>query len=432
MRYWMVVLLFLLPLWVSADDATPQPSIPQAMPPVDEGDYNITNILLIGSATGNNNPANPGLTDSLNVVSINRDTGHIAILSIPRDLYVYVPGFNMGKINQAYFWGEMSRDDHDGIEVLKETIRYNLGLNIDHYIRINFDNFDRLIDSVGGVNLTVDCVIRDWKLISPELDKEDPDNYEMFTLPVGLHWLDGETALWYVRSRKTSSDIDRGRRQQDLLRALWRRIRERGLLEDFPTLWQQMNQLVQTDITLDVALGFLPLALETDTADLSYFMFRLNEEVQNGYTTDETQRFVLIPNREAIAALMQQVVLPPTSSQLSITLPSIAVINASGIDGLDHVAADRLELEGFRTYVIYEWSVPRDYNKIIDYTGVTKGNPVGIIQRTLRTTDEGVFFEPDPNREYDYKVFIGNSYQFTACTRPVIQPDLRDETGQDS
>src|SRR6187549_819925 len=107
------LLIFVTP--IAAQDATAEP-IPDAMPLVDEGTDDIVNILLIGAAT--NNPNNPGLTDSLLVVSANRTTNTVSIVSIPRDLYVYEPDFGMYKINTAYFYGEANGIEGGGVKVL--------------------------------------------------------------------------------------------------------------------------------------------------------------------------------------------------------------------------------------------------------------------------------------------------------------------------
>jgi polyisoprenyl-teichoic acid--peptidoglycan teichoic acid transferase len=339
---------------------------------------------------------------------------------------VYMPHYGMNKLNQAYYFGERVPDDEvNGIESLKETILYNLGVQIDYYARVNFNGFQRLIDELGGIEISVDCIIEDWKLKSPELDKTVATNYEIFTLQTGVWTLDGFTTLWYVRSRNTSSDFDRGRRQQDVLRAIWRKIQANGLLQSFPTLWSQFDEIVQTDMTLDTAVSLLPTVIDLQTFDLNYYTFRLRHEVEQGYTPDAEQRFILIPNREAISALMQEVVAPANASQVAVVRPIIALVNATGnsfYNYLPQVAADRLELDGFRTVVLDEITSYRNYNHIIDYTGIVKGNPVETIMDTLSTTADGVEIAPDPNREYDYKVYVGFNYQYYACTRPVIQP----------
>ncbi len=414
-------------IWLALCMATAQGqdvAIPDPMPLVDEGAWDIMNILLIGNATESHTA---GLTDSLILVSINRSADALSIVSIPRDLYVYIPDHGMGKINQAYFFGETRDQTRSGVQLLKETILYNLGVAVDFYVLVNFTTFGNLIDSIGGVTLSVDCVIEDWRLKSPELDKHDPNNWEMFTLPIGVHHMDSHLALWYVRSRRTSTDLDRGRRQQDIIRAIWRQIKAQGLLslEHLPNLWQEATRIIKTDLTLADVVSLGPMALRMDTNDFSYYTFRVNKHVRGAY--NEAGQAVLLPERSAIAELMQQVVAPPTTSRIPTARPTIAIVNASGIPQLDVIAAQRLELEGFQTVLVDEWSTPRDYNKIIDYTGQEKGNPIERIQRVLRVTADGVEISPDPNREYDYKVFIGNQYQFLTCTRDVIQPTTSGE-----
>lgn len=415
-----IILLTVLTARVTAQDAsaTPEP-IPDPMPVIDEGDQDIVNILLIGAAT--NNPNNPGLTDSLMVVSVNRTAGAVSVVSIPRDLYVLLPGYTMQKINTAYFYGENNLGEGGGFTLLLDAIRYNLGLNIDFYARVDFTGFADIIDTVGGISITVDCVIRDWKLKSPELDKQVAENYEMFIMRVGRWHMDSELALWYVRSRKTSSDLDRGRRQQDVMRALWRKVRSSNLLETLPKTWAALTASVTTNLTLADVVGMLPLAAQLDTSDLRYFTFHQKHEVKNSLSP--AGQSVLLPQREAITDLLQLVVLPPSASQIKPQRPTVAVVNASGVPTLDLVAADRLELEGFRATVIEEDYVqPRDYNHIIDYSGATKGSPLGKLSKVLRVTDEGVEILPDSNRDYDYKVYVGAMYQYWSCTRDVIQP----------
>lgn len=415
----MLLLMLLGMAQVSAQDATPVAEpIPEAMPLIDEGDQDIINILLIGAATNNAN--NPGLTDSLMVISVNRTAGAVAVVSIPRDLFVYLPGLDMQKINTAYLYGENKFGEGGGLKLLTETIHYNLGLNIDYYARVNFTGFNNIIDAVGGIDITVDCVIRDWKLKSPELDKQVEANYEIFTMGVGRWHMNSELALWYVRSRKTSSDLDRGRRQQDVLRALWRKIRVSNLLETLPQTWETLARNVSTNLTLTDAIGMLPLALQLDTSDIRYFTFRQKHEVRNSVSA--AGQSVLLPQREAIASLLQEVVLPPNSSQINPYRPTIAIINASEVPTLDLVAADRLELEGFRTIVVQENTQYRQYNHLVDYTGATKGSPLERLQKMLRITDEGIEITPDANRDYDFKLYVGAMYQYWSCTRDVIQP----------
>ncbi|MEO0599428.1 MAG: LCP family protein, partial [Chloroflexota bacterium] len=153
---------------VDAQDEVIPFGTPDAMPLVDEGDFDIRHILLMGSAVGEYS-GHVGLTDTIMLVSINADMGHVAVLSIPRDFYVHVPEMGNYKINQVY-WSAERAETGSGIETLYETVLYNFGVEIDYHAIVNFDSFPALINSVGGIWITVDCAIRDWRLIEPDRD----------------------------------------------------------------------------------------------------------------------------------------------------------------------------------------------------------------------------------------------------------------------
>lgn len=428
-QFILITLLFVVGGMLNADDhITPTP--PPPAPLIDTADDDVTTVLLMGSATEYGD-SNPGLTDTLMLVSIHRKAGSIAVLSLPRDLWVYVPARDeMAKINQVYYYGE-AVDDTGGVASLKQVITHNFGLTIDYYARVDFRDFSTLIDQLGGIELAVDCIIRDWKLIEPDLDKQDPDNWEMYTLRNGLRHLDGELALWYVRSRRTSSDLDRNRRQQDVLRAIWRQIKANGLMSDFPALWDEVTRIVETDATLDDVLGLLPMASTLDLAGVQYYRLEQNKHMISGYSPGEG-RFIFELQPDALYPLLRQFITPPTKSRIHTDLPLVGIVNVTGNRGMGHVAAQRLEVEGFRTVLIDEPSSPREYNKIIDYTGATKGNPVGVLQRIFRVTGDGIEETADPQRTLDYKLYLGWRYNYWSCTYPVQQPDLDAEEREQS
>jgi LCP family protein required for cell wall assembly len=340
------------------------------------------------------------------------------MLSLPRDLYVYIPGYRVHRINTAFGWGETNLGEGEGPQLLIDTIRYNLGLEIDYYARVDFDGFRQIIDDLGGVELSVDCSIQDWRLREPELDPAVEENWEMYTLPVGVHTLDGDLALWYARSRRTSSDFDRGRRHQALLRALWQRVRGLNLVEQLADVWPQVLETVQTNLTLEDMLGFAPLALALDSSRIASYVFEPNVEVRFWRSPEGSS--VLAPNREAIAALERLMFQPPTEHQLVREGARVEVVNASGMRGLDRVAADRLAWEGFVPTIGDPAPAYRDFTVIYDYTGQTKGSSLGTLQSVLRVGNEGLVIEPDPNRAVDFRVVIGGSYY--ACTHAVAPP----------
>lgn len=419
-RYLCLLMLFLvigvIPL-SAQEEPDPTPAF-DPVPVIDTGADDITNILLLGSDT--NHLVNAGRTDVMMIVSLNMTANTINLLSIPRDLYVYVPGHGMNKINVAYGYGNMEEEGR-GAELIKETIRYNLGVEIDYYARVNFADFKGIIDALGGIEMTVDCPIEDWRLIDPALDPQDEASWELVTLPVGLHRMDGDQALWYVRSRRTSSDFDRGRRQQDMIRAIWRNVRSMGLFEQVTDVWPQALELVTTDMVLTDITRFIPLAMNLETNRLSSFTFTQNVHVKSGYSAGGS--YILEQDREAVAALMREFLTPPTASQISGHTASIEVVNASGIRGMATVAADRLLWEGFAVTIAEN---PADsvqqYTQVMDYTGQTKGGYLPVLKELFRLSDAGITIEAHADRDFDYRVFIGNTYY--PCTHPVV-PSMR-------
>lgn len=394
--------------------------LPASVPMIDEQGYDVTNILLLGSDTSN--PNNSGRTDVLLIVSVNRTEGTVALLSLPRDLYVYIPGWRTYRINSAYGHGEQV-EAGGGPGLLKETISYNLGLEVDYYARVDFAGFKYLVDAVGGVELTVDCAIQDWQLREPEIDPTIESNWSLFTLPVGLHHMDGDLALWYVRSRRTSNDFDRGRRQQDMLRAIWWRIEDLGLTQQIPEIWGQVSALVDTDLTLPDVIGLLPVAVKLNNIRLTNYRFEQNHHTLSAYT--DNGESVQVPVHEQIADLLQEMMTPPTNNQMVTDVIHVEIINATGIADMGRVAADRLAWEGFSVSLVDEVVSRQQYTTIYDYTGQSKGHNRDILQDVLRVADEGVVVQPESAREVDYRVVLGSTYY--ACTHNVLSP----ETGED-
>ncbi len=401
-----------------AQEATPEiadyDAVPEPMALLDDGGYDMLNILLLGSDT--TNPVNAGRTDVMVILSVNRTAGTVAMLSIPRDLYVYVPGHEVTRINTAYGYG--MHDGTGGFELLAETIRYNLGIRIDHYARVDFTDFREIVDALGSIEITVDCAIQDWRLTEPELDPTVEENWTMFTLPVGLHEMDGDLALWYARSRRTSSDFDRGRRHQALLRALWGRIRSLNLVEQLADVYPQVLETVETDLALGDMLELVPLALALDPSRIASYTFRPNVETRSWRSPEGAD--VLAPQRAAIRVLEQQMIQPPTEHQLVRENARVEIVNASGSYAMSRVAADRLAWEGFIPQMGEPAPAYQDRTMIYDYTGQTKGSSLAVLQAALRVRDENVVVEPDPNRMVDFRVVIGGYY--SSCTYNVAQP----------
>ncbi|MEO0565577.1 MAG: LCP family protein, partial [Chloroflexota bacterium] len=211
-----------VPTVLFPQDAPENLAAPTAVPtriPTITRNYDLVNIVFFGSdeeVTDDNTIR----TDTMIVASINRDTGTVSMLSLPRDMFVYIPGLGMNRLNVTFGWGENAGwEPGGGFGLFRQTILYNFGINVHYYAKVNLTEFEQIIDLLGGVEIAVDCALTEYYPIAPieELDLTRPveENYQLRTLDVGYYTLDGFDATWYARSRSTQlSDFDRGRRQQ--------------------------------------------------------------------------------------------------------------------------------------------------------------------------------------------------------------------------
>jgi LCP family protein required for cell wall assembly len=377
----------------------------------------VVNIMLLGS---DKRPDDGGYrTDTIIIVSVNRTEGTVSMLSFPRDLFVYIPGWTMARINTADSRGNAVGWPGGGPGLLKETLLYNFGVQVHYYARVDFNGFQDIIDVLGGIDVPVDCALQDWRLKSPELDLEDPDNWEKYLLPVGVHHMDGDLALWYARSRLTTSDFDRARRQQQILRAIWRQALQVGVIPRIPELWGQYNDLVETDMGLGNLLQLAPIAADLDTSRLrSYFV---TPDLLRAWTDPAQGASVLLPNPGAVEHIVALAVQPPAANYAAENTATVEVRNGTLTERLDEVAADRLGWEGLIT-VATGVADKTDYSKtvIYDFTGRSKTSQLRLLQRILRVSDANVIVQPDSARVVDYLVILGADY--TSCTYNLNSP----------
>lgn len=400
---------------IPAQAQTPSPDeVPPPMPLIEEvGDPIV--VLLMGADTAVQ--TNNGRTDVLMLAAINPSANTVSFLSIPRDLYVLLPDDTVGRINTAYALGELQQASN-GPDALISTIRYNLGVVVDYWARVDFADFRQIIDDLGGVELIVDCAIQDWRLREPDLDPTIEDNWEQFTLPVGNHTVDGDLALWYARSRRTSSDFDRGRRQQALLQALWHRIRSLGLETQLHDVWPQLLELVDTNMPLETMLELLPVGLSLSAGQIAHFTLHSGVEVRPWSSPQGSS--VLAPNRDALQATLTQFLTPPTANQLRSEPVSVEIVNATGIGGMDEVAAWRLGWEGVATTISAPAARAMANTQLVDLSGQAKASPGQWVLNVLRLRPEALTIEPDAARQADFRLILGQDY--FPCTYNVVLP----------
>jgi polyisoprenyl-teichoic acid--peptidoglycan teichoic acid transferase len=245
-----------LPLRVPAT-ATPAPLLPKQW----AGTERVTVLLMgIDYRAGATCEAQGTAfrTDSMMLATIDPVGMTAGLLSIPRDLWVTIPGYDENDtINTANFRGDAYAYPGGGPALAVKTVEYNLGVKVDFYVRMDFAAFEKIIDTLGGVDINNQEAIN---------DPQYPDGacgFEPFYLSAGPHHLDGHDALRYARTRHNSSDITRGERQQEVALATLRHIQDPvqwpAFLAQAPSLYQALNDNVRTNLTLDqiIALALL-------------------------------------------------------------------------------------------------------------------------------------------------------------------------------
>jgi LCP family protein required for cell wall assembly len=203
-------------------------------------------------------------TDTIMVATLDRGSRVAGILSIPRDLQLQIPGHGQDRINTANVYGSRGDDPDGGPALLESTVEANFGVPIDGHLMVDFSAFERIVDTLGGIEVDVPRVLHDTRYPDPK--PEDPHAYKTVHFEPGLQHMDGRRALEYARSRMSTSDFDRAKRQQLVLLA----IRQRALSLDAIPRWPQLAATVIDSVRTDLSTGELfALAVLAARIDLS-------------------------------------------------------------------------------------------------------------------------------------------------------------------
>ncbi len=341
------------PQIVLVPSATPLPTVaalPSDLPPVDP---RALTILLLGiDQRRAMQDDGPFRTDTMILLHVNPARQTVGVLSLPRDLWVRIPGFGEARINTANFKGDAAAYPGGGPALAMATIYENFGLRVDKYLLVNFEVFITLVDTLApdGVPITVREFID---------DPHYPDEAEGFN-PIrfepGDYRLDAEALLQYARTRATSGgDFDRARRQQQVLDAVRAHVLSAGGIANFigqaPYLWGQLQDNFSTNLDLNdiLSLGQLMGSIQRD--DIRYSVIS-NLHVVPGTSSDGQQ--ILIPNFDSIRDLIVRTFYPPDLSaddmleRVRQEAAPIVIWNGTQIDNLARDTKSWLEAQGMR------------------------------------------------------------------------------------
>ncbi|MEA3325830.1 MAG: LCP family protein [Chloroflexota bacterium] len=261
----------------SIDPATPIP------PPL--GELALSDEIMVWILLGSDaEPPFTGRTQAIHLLFIHPRFSKASLVSIPGDLYVYIPGYTMQRLNIAYALG--------GIETLRSTLAYNFGVSPSRFVLAHPGDFQWLIDDIDGVEATV-----------------------FFPLPQacgglrpGEITMDGSLALCYASYRNGMDEFDRMRRQQQLLQIIFRKLTRDGNLIRLPLLYASYEGWVKTDLSLSELMGYVPLALRLADQDrISYYMIGW-EQVQLWEVPGHSQAQVFLPVSDGIMDVLQNAI----------------------------------------------------------------------------------------------------------------------------
>ncbi len=357
-------------------------------------------------------------TDVIIVASINPDIPSVVMLSIPRDTLVYMPGYATAKVNTAFATG--------GPEMFKNTLLYNFGLRIDYYAMVNFEGVVDAVDTFGGIDVVATCPLyhvfpRDPYYMGPAVvgsDYTDTFTGEVWkrgtrvpTLAIdmpkpGVYMLDGLQTLAYIRARKgiPGGDVDRGRREQRVVRALFARAKQVDILSRIPALLDQFQQNIQTDMPLETMLYFASIADKFNTAIIrSRF---LDYGGANGAVGAEGP--LAVPSTADRHNYLESVLSVALNQRPNDGIP-IEVWNGTADPGFGAAAADRLTELGFRIVDLRAADQFTDRTILYDYTTTPKGSAVPLLLRTFDLPADSVVAEPQADGPR-YRIVIGPDF----------------------
>jgi len=243
-----------------------------------------------------------GRSDTLFVLTVDTKTNEVAMLSVPRDTRVKIPGKGWDKINHAYAFG--------GQKLSQQAVEGLLGIKIDHHIEINIAGFKKIIDAIGGVSIDVEKRMY-------YSDPYDDDGGLVIDLRPGMQHMDGRTAIQYVRYRDEEGDIGRVERQQKFLKALLNEVASPSVITKIPGIIREISSVVKSDMSTSEMLNFAKIlndaskkGLKTDMVpgkpgyidDVSYWLpdlMALRKHVAQTLGVKIEEKYLSVTEREA-------------------------------------------------------------------------------------------------------------------------------------
>lgn len=271
----------------SVQAAAPEPT-PQALLPQSSSLEKPVSIMLLGSDQRENDPS--FRTDVMMLVNVSPKQDRVSVLSFPRDLVGKVPGYGDARINVVMAQG--------GFPLLQDTFDQSYGARPDYYVMINFDAFVKIINAMGGIEVEAAEYLSDTCDLPQSVAG-------ICTIEPGTHPMDGAMALWYVRSRKSSSDFDRLRRAQEVAQAIFKRFMDAGAALRLAEFYMDYGHMLETNLDLPTMLQLLPVGVQVFREPDRVERFAITHDITADWIMPDGAH-VQLPDYEAVRRIVRE------------------------------------------------------------------------------------------------------------------------------
>lgn len=397
--------------------------------PLPTDDYGHTNFLLLGQ--GDETHDGVDLTDTIILASLDARGRSAAMISIPRDLYLSTTRMGSGRVNALYrnfkYWlmkNEGMDADAAGdlaMRELADELGATFGIQLHHVVKVDFIAFVQAVDALDGIDIDVPEDLYDPEYPGPNY------TYETFSVLQGRQHMDGETALKYARSRHSTSDFDRSRRQQDIIQALGEKAKNAGLSnpQQLTSLLRIVEKHVATTLTFREMVTLAQLGTRIDRSKIVSAQFNLEGPGGFLYPPPRDQfggAAVLIPNSWDEVRTFMNLVL--TERPLFLDEQPIDVFNAGGPPGAAGMLARELD-----RYTLPIGSVAnydgdkREASTII--TPRSRANTAKTLSTLLRIPD--VVTAPETSTGTSIQILLGKEYYYRSIAELSATSAINDQ-----
>lgn len=403
-------------------ELTPEAIIPPSELPQAWDGASRVNILVMGLDYGDwaADRTGPSRTDSMILFTIDPISKTAGMVSIPRDLWVNIPGFDHERINTAHFLGDTYKLPGGGPALAAKTVENFLGVPVQYYAVVPFDAFTRMVDEIGCINI--------WAFEDLDIDPLGKGNTMHLTKDKG-YCMDGATLLAYMRNRKTQGgDVDRARRTQQAIIALKDAVLDPAnfptLISKAPALYREIASDVKTNLSFDDVMKLAVLAKDISPSDIKNNIINYEMSTLASVLSDDGKPMsILVPIPDKIRELRDQMFAESGSikpfaqgepAQLAAQEgASLEILNGTYTAGLAGITGDYFKSLGMNVAVVGnpdQIGYPRTI--IIDHRG--KPYMTKYLLELFQTSSASQFqIKYDPASQADVTIILGDDWAFS-------------------